>query len=302
MTVHIPHCTAPAWPEDIPTARFASHIAQALPIECRVAIIGLADDLGVRLNGGRPGAREGPRAFRAALARYGTADPEGWRWARVFDAGDIEPAPGHDAAALARTHDRVYEAVSAILDANMTPVGIGGGHDLTLPFVRAVTAKRGPLAGLYFDPHLDVRAEPGSGMAFRGLLESGAATSLINIGFSALTNSREHVDYFRSRRGRFDVPSPDEGPVREFPREALFVSFDLDAIDMAYAPGVSAPNPTGMSSAQATRWAYLAGRHANVRCFDLMELCPAHDEGGRTARLAAHLFLSFLRGFSERSG
>ena len=51
------------------------------------------------------------------------------------------------------------------------------------------------------------------------------------------------------------------------------------------------------TSAQAARW---AGRDPRVVCFDLMELCPAHDVGGRTARVACHLFLSFLRGMSER--
>ena len=72
----IPHCSPPVWPEAIPASRFASLIRRASPEGCRIGLIGLADDLGVRLNNGRPGAREGPRAFRAALARYGVADPD----------------------------------------------------------------------------------------------------------------------------------------------------------------------------------------------------------------------------------
>lgn len=89
-----------------------------------MGLIGLADDLGVRLNSGRPGAKGGPSAFRAALARYGSSDAA---WPGVFDAGDVDPAPGDDAAALDRTHARVTEAVAALLDAGLLPVGVGGG-------------------------------------------------------------------------------------------------------------------------------------------------------------------------------
>jgi hypothetical protein len=78
--LRFPHTTPGVWPDGIDPGRFAAHVHQALPAACRVAMIGLADDLGVRLNGGRPGAREGPRAFRAALARYGVAHPDGWEW------------------------------------------------------------------------------------------------------------------------------------------------------------------------------------------------------------------------------
>jgi len=79
-----------------------------------------------------------------------------------------------------------------------------------------------------------------------------------------------------------------------------FVSFDLDVLDAAHAPGVSAPNPAGWSTREAERAVLACGADARVRCFDLMELCPTHDEGDRTARVAAHLFLAFLAGFAAR--
>ena len=74
----------------------------------------------------------------------------------------------------------------------------------------------------------------------------------------------------------------------------------LDLHDAAHAPGVSAPNPCGCSPHDLARWARWAGREPRVRCIDLMELCPPMDVDGRTARLAAHLFLCFLRGVAER--
>jgi formiminoglutamase len=80
----------------------------------------------------------------------------------------------------------------------------------------------------------------------------------------------------------------------------VFVSLDLDVMDAAYAPGVSAMNPAGWAPWHFDAWLRSAGANPRVKCFDIMELCPPHDEGGRTARLAAHFFLSFLRGLAER--
>lgn len=292
----IPHTTPPQYPAGIGPGRFAAHIHEGVPVGCRVALLGLPDDLGVRLNGGRAGAREGPRAFREALARYGAAEPAGWVWPRVFDAGDAAPAPGNDAAALAETHRRVTEAVAALVAEGLFPVGIGGGHDLTFPFVRGATRGRGAPAGVYFDAHLDVRAEPGSGMAFRSLVEQCGVAALTLHGFNPIVNSAEHLQWFEARGGRLAEPNSGWSPSTA----DLFVSMDLDVLDGSHAPGVSAVNPAGWSVERLAEFARSAGADERVRCFDIMELCPPNDEGGRTARAAAHLFLSFLRGFSER--
>jgi arginase family enzyme len=281
----------------MPPGRFAAHVHQALRAGCRVAVLGLADDLGVRLNNGRPGAKEGPRAFRAALARHGVAHPHGWDWPVVLDAGDIVPGSGHDEAALHETHQRVTEAVGAILEEGLFPIGIGGGHDLTFPLVRAVAAKAPLAAGRYYDAHLDVRETAGSGMAFRRLVEECGVKSLRVHGFNPLVNSREHVSWFEAHGGVIETAARPESRVREGDG---FVSVDLDCLSAALCPGVSAPNPTGLDVHWLEDEIRRAGNDPHVRCFDLMELCPAHDEGGRTARVAAHLFLSFLRGFAER--
>ncbi|HND60953.1 MAG TPA: hypothetical protein PLB90_05695, partial [Opitutaceae bacterium] len=73
----VPHTRPGRWPRPISTARFAATIRRDSPRGCAVALLGLPDDTGVKLNGGRPGAAGGPTAFRAALARYGVADPAG---------------------------------------------------------------------------------------------------------------------------------------------------------------------------------------------------------------------------------
>lgn len=292
MADRIPHTRPGQWPEDIRPTRFASGV-QNKPDGCRIGLLGLADDTGVRLNLGWPGAAEGPDGFRAALGRIGAREAGSGPWPAVYDAGDIDPG-----ATLDETHARVTEATSAMLDAGLFPVAIGGGHDLTFPFVRAVAARvQSPMSGVYVDAHLDVRAEPGSGMAFRRLVEDCSVRALHVHGLDPTVNSAEHLAWFESHGGVVEASGP---PSWRWPEGELFFSFDLDVIDQAFAPGVSSMNPCGMAPAEALAWARAAGAQKRVRSFDIMELNPAHDSSGRTARLAARIFLEFLRGFAER--
>lgn len=280
------------WPRQDPATRFCHLVDMEDPSRCHVAILGLADDLGVRLNDGRPGAERGPTAFRKALGRYGTGAPDEVTWPRVYDAGDIVPGKS-----LTETHDRVTRAAGRLLDAGLLPVGIGGGHDLTFPLVRALAHREAePLTGIYLDAHLDVRAQEGSGMPFRRLVEECGVKALHVRGLDPYSNSAEHRRWFREHGGTeegFDADDP-------WPEPSLFFSLDLDVLDQAHAPGVSAMNPRGWSPAAVEAWVRAAGRNPGVRSFDIMELSPAWDEGGRTARLAARLFLAFLHGFTER--
>jgi len=285
----IPHTTAPIWPV-ISTGRFAATIHRESPAGCGVALLGLPDDTGVKLNGGRPGARGGPQAFRAALSRYGATQAA---FPGVFDAGDVKPG-----RSLGETHARVTVAATALLDAGLFPIAIGGGHDLTFPFVRAIAARYPGLAGIYFDAHLDVRETRGSGMPFRKLVEECGVSALHLHGFRPLVNSAAHLAWFRAHGGN---AHPDDGKVALPKAKALFSSFDLDVLDAAHAPGVSALNPAGWTVPQAEAWVRACGADPRVRCFDLMELNPAFDPEGRTARVAAHLFLTFLQGFASRT-
>ncbi len=264
------------------------------PSGCDIAILGLPDDTGVKLNGGRVGAAKGPKAFREALARYGSATPGGHDWARIFDAGDVDVG-----GSLEETHQNVAEAAIALHELGLFPVAIGGGHDLTLPFVRAASERFGAgMVGVYFDAHLDVRDKEGSGMPFRRLIETGAARELHVHGLDRFANSREHVRWFEAHGGRIERFAPES----LWPAGELFVSLDMDVIDQAYAPGVSAMNPNGWSAGFTERWVRAAARQPSLRCFDIMELNPAVDESGRTSRLAARLFLAFIEEFARARG
>ncbi|MBS0191688.1 MAG: arginase family protein [Phycisphaerales bacterium] len=296
----LPHCRRASYPANLPAARFASSIQTEDAAGCAIAILGLPDDLGVRLNNGRPGARKGPEAFRAALACYGIGAPNECDLPRVFDAGDVEPVAGDDATALSKTHDRVSDAAETLSRAGLLVVGIGGGHDLTYPLVRGVFRARGrlPLPGVYFDAHLDVRETVGSGMAFRKLMEEQIASSLRIAGYNPLVNHRDHTDWFLDHFGT--IAPADSDPLGGLATSGSFVSVDLDVIDMSAAPGVSAPNPAGMMPAMLSEHLRRLGTHFDLACIDFMELNPVHDDGDRTARVAAHLFLNFLFGVGLR--
>lgn len=315
MTGLLEHCRPGDWPER-PEARFAARIvdlhrdpgaldaATEKPLLAArrawrgLGLIGLADDEGVRLNGGRTGARHGPDAFRSALAGYGAADAVGLAGFEVpvFDLGNIAAADG-----LAETHDRVTATVARALEAGLMPVGIGGGHDLTFPEVRAVIdhlvkPQDAAILGVYIDAHLDVREQEGSGMAFRRLIEHGGIDELHLFGMDRLSNTGAHLDWFRNSGGVLADWEAEFWPTSDY----QFFSICLDAIDMAQAPGVSAPAPAGLPASTVAGYAEAAGRQPGVCCFDIMELSPPNDENNRTARLAAHLFLRFLAGLAQR--
>lgn len=289
--MEIPNVSGPDWASEISPSRFASTI-RTDPEGCAIALLGMPDDTGVRMNNGRVGAVGGPAAFRSALASYGTAHPADMRWPLVYDAGDVVPADE-----IHETHDRVTLAVDELLKGGLFPIGIGGGHDLTYPFVRAVAKRHSPMTGIYFDAHLDVREQVGSGMPFRRLIEDCGVKALHVHGLDLNANGQGHVDWFEDHNGTIDAFQPGD----PWPDTDLFVSLDLDVIDQAFAPGVSAMNPNGWTPQLVHDWARAGGANSNVRCFDIMELNPTFDQGGRTARLAASVFLSFLRGYTERS-
>lgn len=296
---------SPAWTEWSPGRGAAGRI-QVLsltesPPAGTVALVGLPDDLGVRLNRGRRGADQGPTAIRTALSSYGSEALPEPVYPPVVDVGDIRPTNRLD-----ETHARVTEVVSGLLAAGCLPVGLGGGHDFTYPQVRALSrhlkaegsGRRAPLTGIYLDAHLDVRERPGSGMSFRRILEELDPVELHVRGLDPMVNSAEHLSWFRARGGRtegFGAEDP-------WPTGPLFLSLDLDVLDQAFAPGVSAPNPMGWSPAQVESWVNRAGSEPAIRLFDMVELSPRWDPDGRTARLAARLLLSFLRGVASRSG
>ncbi|MEM8835960.1 MAG: formimidoylglutamase [Planctomycetota bacterium] len=330
----LPHVRPGRWPDPVPGGLADTLVRDRTDKgSCRVALIGLPDDTGVRLNHGRPGARLGPDAFRAALAKQGNPFDAATRKplrTAVLDVGDVTPAAPSDPRsrdsqidAMHRTHERVRTAVRTLHDQGMLVVAIGGGHDLTLPCVRALSEHLGKaVAGVNFDAHLDVRDRPGSGMPFRKLIEGGFLDPIrhATIGVGRFANSQHDFEWLSSRgahlvtnrhtdRGFLDANQTLAHVLRDGGEHA-FATFDLDALDADVAPGVSARNPAGLSVQELCHDAQQCAADPRVRHLDIMELSPPHDDPptdyalgltpGRTARIAALLFTHMLAGFDER--
>lgn len=311
--MRIAHTAPGVWPS-IRKGRFAEQIRAELDDGCRLALLGLPDDTGVKLNFGRPGAQAGPTALRAALATFGTgfdAARDLALEASIFDAGDVVPAPGDDEAALLETHARVESAARALQERGLVVIAVGGGHDLSLPTIAACSSVLGSaLGGINVDAHLDVRERVGSGMPFRRLIERGCLepSRFVELGLNRFANERGDVAWLKARGAQLvlvdevlrDGMRSDEHLARALQSGAGFLSVDLDGLDSSIAPGVSAKNPLGLRVEHVAELAEAAGARREIRHFDVMELCPAHDVDGRTARVAAYLLLAFVAGFARR--
>jgi formiminoglutamase len=274
----------------------------------RAVLVGFPCDEGVRRNGGRPGAADGPAAVRAALARLtpDALDPDrfGDLVARTRDLGDVPP--GGD---LEEDQRRLGERLAPHLAAGAFGIVLGGGHETAYGHFLAHAANGWPTRLLNWDAHADVRelrdGRAHSGSPFRQALEhpSGLCERYTVAGLQPHSVARAHLDYVRARgaahfRHELAVPA-DVDAVVALARPTL-VSFDLDAVDRAHAPGVSAPAVGGLPVDAWLRAAFLAGRTHGVRSVDVVELSPPHDRDGQTAALAALTVWQVLRGLATR--
>ncbi len=285
----------------------------------QVGLLGVPSDLGVVCGGGRAGAALGPDAIRRQLSRYGTAYnfelQVDLSLLTIVDFGDVVV----DEASSEKTHQRLAEAVGAILSRGAIPVVLGGGHDLTFGGVRGLAGQTtDPMGGIALDAHFDVReAIDGmmtSGTPFRNILENIDAVRgdrFVEIGSNGLVNAKGHFDYLCAKRARiFSLSEVRRIGIGSAMEKALdiagrdtqkvFCSIDLDCIAQAYAPGVSAPSPEGLYPEEVTSAAYAFGRHPKAAYLDIMEMNPHYDQDDRTARLAAALILHFLAGVAMR--
>jgi formiminoglutamase len=276
----------------------------------RVALIGFPSDFGVRINGGRPGAAAGPEAIRACLRRLtpDAAHPE------VFtelvratqDIGDV--ALSGDVAA---DQDALGAVVRAVLDKGVFPIVLGGGHETTFGHFLGHANRGTTVDILNWDAHPDVRplkdGQPHSGSPFRQALEhpSGSAGRYQVVGLQPHAAAAEHVRWVRERGGRtfwmHDVTRPTIVALYDQLARATMVSFDLDAVDQAFAPGVSAPATGGLTPELWLLAARAAGRNPHVLSADIVELNPAFDRDQQTARLAALTVWHLLAGLAERA-
>jgi agmatinase len=269
--------------------------------------------LGVPYDGGttyRPGARLAPFEVRRVSALVQGYHPT-HRLAvfdrlRAVDGGNVV-FPPFDAPAV---RDRVEGAVAAILAAGAVPFLVGGDHSVALPALRAVARRHGPVAVVHVDAHLDTSGPETwgerfhHGTPFRHALEEGliAPGQLHQLGMRGALGDASDAELGARHGARVhlvdDLLRRGVGAVAGEVREAaggrpVYLSFDVDAIDPAFAPGTGTPVPGGISSREALQLVRaLAG--VNLVGMDLVEVCPPHDHADLTSHLAAHLLFEGL--------
>jgi agmatinase len=202
----------------------------------------------------------------------------------VRDAGDapLREADGDDAV--------IEAAIRAAVEAGDIPVSLGGDHSVTVPIVKALAAAHGPLEILHFDAHPDLYDDfrgnrRSHASPFARIMEAGLARRLVQVGIRTLNRHQ------REQAARFGVEiipmsdfSPGAVPVLRAP---FYVSIDLDGFDPAFAPGVSHPEPGGLTVRDVL--AAIARQSATLVGADIVELNPDRDVTGLTAVLAAKL-------------
>lgn len=252
----------------------------------RIELIGLPSDCNSSFERGPAAA---PAAIRRALwsDRGNLACEDGQEIGIDFELTDRGDLPLSESA----NDDALIAAeVEACVRSGAVPLALGGDHAMTHPVVRGVHAVHGPVTILHFDAHPDLyenfEDNPRSHASpFARIMEAGLATRLVQVGIRTLN---AHCRAQAERFGVEIVPmadfAPDKVPVLESP---LYISIDLDGIDPAEAPGVSHPEPGGLTVREVL--AVLRRQTAQVVGADVVELNPRFDQNERTAILAAKL-------------
>ena len=276
-----------------------------------VALLGFASDAGVRRNHGRVGAAAGPRALRKYLSNLAW---HGGSTAALYDAGDVGCKDDDLEAAQA---DYARHAAQ-LLRAGHRVIGLGGGHEIAWASYQGIAAalagdrKLERLGIVNFDAHFDLRQpeHPGrgsSGTPFLQIAESRAVAGrefrYLCIGASKAANTPALLDRAAALGTQvvFDVDAGEPAAERRILRfieesTAVYLTFCLDVLPPAVAPGVSAPSGLGVALHRALgllRGALTACDHgtpaSKLLLADIAELSPPHDEAGRTARTAARV-------------
>lgn len=283
----------------------------------RPVLLGFAEDEGVRRNGGRPGAIEAPREIRHWLERLTPWDGvTGADLAdlRLLDLGDVDTTGGLEAS-----QQTLGEVIAALRRAGAVPVVLGGGHETAFGHYLGHVSTGEPVGIINLDAHLDVRPYPGgrghSGSPFRQVLEHPTAPlpgdRYVCLGAQPFSVSRSHTDYVRARGGRVHWCDAVRGQLlAHFADESarlrgsgcsVHLSLDCDVVRAADVPGVSAPNPLGLDGVEVAACLRQAGADAAVVGLDVVEINPAFDIDGRSARWAALAIWNFLAGLTQRS-
>lgn len=272
-----------------------------------IALIGVPYDGGTSY---RPGTRLGPREIRAQSSLLRPYNPTQkvapFAEFNVIDYGDVDAPP----ISIDKTYAAIERVVHDVVDHDAFPMMVGGDHSISLPVMRAIARRRKPFGLVHFDAHVDTfdkyfGESHYHGTPFRRGIEEGILDPrrMVQIGIRGPIYTGDDFAFQREHGITVidinEVKQTGVAAVVERMRAIagsgpVYVSFDIDSVDPAYAPGTGTPEVGGLTSYEAlTLVRGLAG--LSTVGFDLVEVSPLFDGPGHiTSLLAANLLYEFL--------
>jgi arginase len=205
------------------------------------------------------------------------------------DAGDLPAMDAPDA------FKRIVDAITKIVEAGKRPVSLGGDHSITAPILRAIGKRIPAITLVHFDAHPDLYADyegnPHSHASpFARIMEEQLVHRLVQIGIRTL-NAHQHEQAEKYSVKIYEIKNlPD--PTHLNLAGPIYVSFDMDALDPAFAPGVSHWEPGGMTTREAI--SYIHALPGPIIGADIVEFNPVQDTTGLTATVAAKILKELL--------
>jgi len=272
-----------------------------------VAVLGIPFDTGSPF---RVGCRFGPAAIRAMSLMLRPINPyqnlNVFEECAIVDYGDTDVAPGY----LPESFERIEAAMAPLVARGIIPVGLGGDHSIALPELRALGRRHGALAVLHFDSHTDTwdtyfaGQRHSAGTAFRRGVEEGFidARASMQIGMRGSLFSNQDIQ--QSLDLGYEVVTTDQmldagvealgrRILDKFHGRKVFLSFDLDVVDPAFAPGVQTPEAGGPSARDILRLIRRL-RGLDLVGADVVEMNPNYDPAQISALLAATVAAEIL--------
>ena len=270
------------------------------------AIYGIPFDTGSSY---RSGARFGPQGIRNISVMMKPNNPVHainiLDHLKGADLGDVNVVPGY----ILPTYEAIEEFTSSIIDAGALPIALGGDHSITLPELRAIARKHGPVSLVHFDSHADINDQVfgqlyNHGTPFRRAHEEGLidTTRSIQVG---MRGSLYDLNEFRLAAGlgftlipthevrAMGLPAVVDEIKRVVGGNKAFLTFDIDFIDPAFAPGTGTPEVGGYSTFEAI--SLIRGLTGiDFVGFDVVEVAPPYDVAEITSLAAANLVFEFL--------
>lgn len=264
-----------------------------------VAVTGVPFDQAVT---NRTGTRMGPRAVREASSLQPFDPPYGWDYdpfseLAIVDYGDL----AFDYANVPDFPDALTNHIRGILSADVASVALGGDHYISFPILKAYAEKYGPMALVHFDAHSDTWQDDNfdridHGTMFYKAVKLGLidVERSVQIGIRTTNPDTMGIQQLDARFVHENGPVETARRIKEIVGTApAYLTFDIDCLDPAFAPGTGTPVWGGLSSGQAAILLRdIAG--IDIKGGDVVEVSPPYDTTGATAIAAAHVAVEII--------